>query len=338
MDTTALLFGDPAAGKSLFALDWATCIAVGLEWHGRATRQGLVIYIAGEGHSGIRRRLKALQQSKDITLTDAPLFVSNVGAELISPQSAAEVSDEIAAIAKEHGRPALIIIDTLHRNLGPGDESNSGDIAQFLVNVDTMIRSAYGCTVLVVHHAGHGDKTRARGSSSLRAAVDAEFRVTAAPGNTTELSCTKMKDAEPIPPIMFAIKPVELPWLDDDGEPVISVVLEPTGAAPEPKTGKKLTAPQRIALKALSEAIEQHGTTPPKDVLTNSTLGFGVNVVHVDQWRDMAYAMGISDGGQDARRKAFSRARLDLITFKKVETWVDYCWPARPVATATDKA
>jgi RecA-family ATPase len=28
-----LLFGEPASGKSLFALDWAFCMAAGIDWH-----------------------------------------------------------------------------------------------------------------------------------------------------------------------------------------------------------------------------------------------------------------------------------------------------------------
>lgn len=327
--STALLFGDPASGKSLFALAWAACIATGTPWNGRPTKSGVVIYVAGEGLGGIRRRLKALQVSTNIDITNAPLYVSSTGAELITPGSAAEVSDAVAAIAKEHGAPVLTIIDTLHRNMGPGDESNSGDIAQLLLNVDTSIRERFGCAVLIVHHAGHGDKTRARGSSSLRAAVDTEFKVTSAPGNTTEISCTKAKDAEAMEPLVFGIQQVDLPWLDEDGDPVTSVVLEPRGTVPLPKAGRKLSAPQRIALKALERATEEHGDIPPKEVIDATNIGLGTHVVHVDQWRNVAYALGISDGGQDAKRKAFSRARLDLISQGRVMWWDDYCWVSR---------
>lgn len=329
-NSLVLLFGDPGSAKSLMALHMASHISTGNECFGYQTTKGLVIYIAGEGYGGISRRLKAIEEASRISIARSPLYVSRSGAELITVESAIEVSEAVDAIAIEHGNPVLVVIDTLHRNLGPGDESSSGDIARVLVNVDALIRERYGCAVLIVHHAGHGDKTRARGSSSLRAAVDTEFRMALMPGGMTEFSCTKAKDAEPIKPMMFAIKQVDLPWLDEDGETVTSVVLESRGDAPAPKLGKKLTAPQRIALEALHKAIEQHGKPPPtKEVIDNSSIGLGTNVVHVDEWRDMAYAMGISDSGQDARRKAFSRARMDLIGYRKVDTWADYCWPSR---------
>ncbi|TXI80661.1 MAG: hypothetical protein E6Q39_02265, partial [Crocinitomicaceae bacterium] len=52
-DSMSLLFGDPAAGKSFVAIDLAACIATGKDWHGHKTKQGAVIYIAGEGMNGI---------------------------------------------------------------------------------------------------------------------------------------------------------------------------------------------------------------------------------------------------------------------------------------------
>jgi hypothetical protein len=58
-DSMSLLFGDPAAGKSFVAIDLAACIATGKDWHGHKTKQGAVIYIAGEGMNGISKRFKA---------------------------------------------------------------------------------------------------------------------------------------------------------------------------------------------------------------------------------------------------------------------------------------
>jgi hypothetical protein len=51
------MFGDPGAGKSFLALDVAACVATGKAFHGLEVKQGPVIYVAGEGYNGIRRRL-----------------------------------------------------------------------------------------------------------------------------------------------------------------------------------------------------------------------------------------------------------------------------------------
>jgi len=171
-----LLFGEPAAGKSLIAMDWAACIATGREWYDHSVTQGPVVYIAGEGHFGISRRFKAwaIHQNFETQLSGAPLFVSDTGASFTAKESLNEVIDAVDSISTQHGHPVLIVIDTLHRNFGPGDENSSKDIAAFIEAADTL-RTRYGATVLVVHHTGHGDKGRARGSSAIRAALDSEF-------------------------------------------------------------------------------------------------------------------------------------------------------------------
>ena len=171
-----MLFGEPAAGKSLIALDWAASIATGRPWCGQRVMRGPVVYIAGEGHFGISRRLKAwsLHHDCEADLSKAPLFVSEQGAAFTESESLERVRGAIEDVRTRGNSPLLIVVDTLHRNLGPGDENSSKDIAAFIQAVDSL-RHDYGATVLIVHHAGHGASDRARGSSALRAAVDAEF-------------------------------------------------------------------------------------------------------------------------------------------------------------------
>ncbi|WP_426765441.1 AAA family ATPase, partial [Pseudomonas aeruginosa] len=45
----SVLYGAPGAGKSFLALDLGYAVATGQPWMGRDTRQGPVIYAAGEG-------------------------------------------------------------------------------------------------------------------------------------------------------------------------------------------------------------------------------------------------------------------------------------------------
>src|SRR5262249_7475506 len=54
-----LLYGPPAAGKSLLALDWACSIATGEPWLGRPVRPGPVLYVAAEGSAGLGVRVAA---------------------------------------------------------------------------------------------------------------------------------------------------------------------------------------------------------------------------------------------------------------------------------------
>src|SRR4051812_37793236 len=48
-----VLYGPPGCGKSFAALDWALSVATGKAWHGREVRQGAVVYVAGEGTTGV---------------------------------------------------------------------------------------------------------------------------------------------------------------------------------------------------------------------------------------------------------------------------------------------
>jgi len=91
------------------------------------------------------------------------------------------------------------------------------------------IRNAYDCPLLAVHHTGHSQKDRARGSSALLGALDAEFMVDKwneeAPVKI-EVKFTKMKDAITPEPLNFMHREIELRGADL--EQTSSIVLEPS--------------------------------------------------------------------------------------------------------------
>ncbi len=130
-----LLFGEPASGKSLFALDWVFCIAADMSWHGYRTKQTDVVIIAGEGFAGMQRRLKALEGKYNMK-APASLFISQRPAQLLGNANAQLVVNSIKAICPN---PGLVIIDTLHRNMN-GDENSSKDIGTFISNLDMYMK------------------------------------------------------------------------------------------------------------------------------------------------------------------------------------------------------
>ena len=324
-EALALLFGDPAAGKSLVALDWAASVATGRAWNGCRVDRGPVVYLAGEGHHGIRRRLLAwgIHNGAAQELAAAPLFVSDNGAKLAEPEALDDVLAPIDEVAEEHGAPALIVIDTLHRNVGSGDENSAADMSRF-VDSCAALRLRYGAAVLVVHHSGHGDKGRARGSSALRGAVDVELMVEASAGGPRVLSCpAKMKDAPKPGALAFNVTPVVLPWTDDEGEPETSVILAPAGCVPVMSRQRNAPPGVRLAFDALVAALEEFGGPPPGG-WAGPTPPPPV-VVHVDSWRPHFYARHPGDS-QDSKRKAFQRARMDLVQGHAAGVWTDWYW------------
>lgn len=82
----------------------------------------------------------------------------------------------------------------------------------FIDHVDRHLRQAFGCAVLVVHHVGRGDKSRARGAMALTAGVDFEFRAQREPEGRVSLHCTKMKDAEEPAVSWWRVQEVPLDW------------------------------------------------------------------------------------------------------------------------------
>lgn len=282
--TTSLLFGESTAGKSFLMIDWACCIATGKPWKGRKTTAGPVFYIAGEGHNGFCRRLRAWEIVNRQTTADAPLYFSTRPAALMNPESAKEVIDAVQSLTTEYGKPALIVVDTLHRNFGGGDENSSSDFGLFMNHLDVM-RTTLDCAIVVVHHTGHGDQARSRGSSSIKASMDHEYRITVEPDKRRLLTCTKMKDGREPEPLYLDLRQVELDLLNANGQPDTSAVLiADANQEPAVKESKRGSG----ARDTLREAIHTCGSTQKEIV------------------RKKFYTM--YPGTPDARQKAFTRA------------------------------
>lgn len=246
-DALGMLFGPSGGGKSFVAVSLACSIATGTPWFGCKVKQGAVFYIAGEGHQGLARRFAAWSKSSEVAIArDTPLFKSNRAVQLLDATAAQAVRDEVSRLASSTGQaPALVIIDTLARNFGDGDENKQQDANRFIEAMDE-IRREFGCHVLVVHHSGH-EMDRARGSSALKAAMDQEFHVKGS-GGLMELLVTKMKDAELPANRRFKIAQLGLGLEDDCGLEITGAYLEIDGNPLEFKVGKRQNGSDITAL------------------------------------------------------------------------------------------
>lgn len=292
-ESLGLIFGDPGCGKSFVAVDLAMSVATGIPFHGREVKRGSVFFIAGEGHNGLTRRMAAWAKDRGVqSMQGVPLFKSNRAAQLLDAKSAAEVQQAVAGLASEHGDPALIVIDTLARNFGSGDENSTKDMSDFVAAVDGMKVQFPNCSILIVHHTGHTEKQRARGAIALKGALDCEYRLEMTKSGIT-MTNTKMKDAEPPSPLAFELKTVTL----DEG--VSSAVLELTDA---PVPAKKLTGIQKLAIDSFIDEARK----------VSSVQEDGRVMLHLEQWRPAFYANHTGDN-PDSKKKAFKRAREDLV-------------------------
>ena len=166
-------YGPSGTYKSFVEIDRGLCIATGVDYHGRKVKQGTVFYIAGEGQSGIYKRVLAWCIKHKLQIKDIPFFVGTYPAQLTVRESIQEIKREIERMSREFGEPALIIFDTLARNFGPGNENDTQDMNTAIHNLD-LFRD-YLCRSLVAH-TGHKNTDRAKGSISLDQAADTSFR------------------------------------------------------------------------------------------------------------------------------------------------------------------
>jgi hypothetical protein len=225
MDSLAVIYGPSGAGKTFVALDMALHIASGREYHGLDVNPGSVLYVAGEGQAGIRSRISAWSKHNAIDAADIALGVTSQPVPMLDAKAVEELTVQIGKTMPE-AQPNCIVIDTLNRNFGDGDENSTKDMTGFIEALDTL-RLMYQCCVIVVHHSGLNENARARGSSALRAALDTELRVNAPkdhPGFVT-VSCTKQKDAEAFAPQWFKNQSVEIGQVE--GEAITSLVPTP---------------------------------------------------------------------------------------------------------------
>lgn len=334
-----LLFGDPEAGKSLVAIDWAACLATGQPWNGHAHKPVSVIYLAGEGFSGIKRRLYAWAVARGCVeeLRAAPLVVSSAGAALTEPSQVSMVSAAIDEIAAEHGQPGLIVIDTLARNFGAADENSASDINAFVSAAD-FLRTRYQAAVLVVHHSGHATKSRSRGSSAIRGAVDAEFCLANDAGGIRTLTATKTKDAPPPAPMTFALRVVELPWRTEDGETETSVILTPDPRVMDAHRRRKAPPSVSLAYESLLACLDEAGEEAPDTWRPPAKAGPRPDLVApLDAWREEFIARHVGDS-DETKGRAFRRAREQLTTAGAVAVWRDLYWPRPDVAPWPDLA
>jgi hypothetical protein len=205
-DGLAVLYGEPAAGKSFLALDWGLSVATGAPWLGHEVRQGEVVYIYAEGARGLTRRADAWLQEHG--KAEAPSFWAvPVAVPIPDPSERSEFVNAVRAISK---RPRLIIIDTLARNFGEGNESLAQDMNGFVNGCDDLRAKFPDATVLAVHHPGKDQKKGARGSLALLGATEAMFSL-ARSGDGLTLKNEKQKDGEEAKPISLELARVNLP-------------------------------------------------------------------------------------------------------------------------------
>lgn len=218
------------AMKSFLAVDWGMCIASGLkDWFGFTVKRGTVLYLAGEGHRGIKKRMALWCQKRGVNPGDIGFYISKRGTDLTDADN---LADAIRAI--KFFNPDVVFIDTLNRFMS-GDENTAEGMGAFF-NACKELHEVNKCSIVVVHHSGHGIVGRVSGSgrgwSGQKGLLDSmiEIKTKEEDGqcvNPRTLVQSKAKDGECINAMELNL--VQYPvngWVDDEGFLETSCLIE----------------------------------------------------------------------------------------------------------------
>jgi hypothetical protein len=248
-----IMFGDLGTFKSFLALDWSLHIAAGRKWLDKfAVKEAAnVVYIHAEGR-GLGKRIRGWCLHHKVDVATLKFYAVEHLLDLSSDEA---LTNLIAAIDALAIKPAFIVVDTLSRNCGPLDEDKSKDMAPFINRLDRALRVRYGCTVLFVHHTGHGAKERTRGTYVLLANTDSNYRIERPDPEDMIIKITtgRLKDSESPEPIYAIAKVVDLGTQDAEGKWESTLVLLPTQSRPVEPRRQPSGRQQGALLKALED-------------------------------------------------------------------------------------
>lgn len=313
VESNALIFGPYASLKSFLALDMSLCIAYGQPWQGRDTKQGAILYVAGEGVRGLGRRIRAWQVHHGLEDVDAPFRLLAAGVSITDPEVVARlIQTGKEAIEAEGMTLAAVFIDTLARAMVGADENSAQDMGRAIKGTDEL-RVELGCTIVTIHHSGKDKERGTRGSSALPGAQDTMLVVER---NEDRLTVTieKQKDDEEGEPITLKAHKVAL----DGGLPVEGAPTSLVLVADDPdmsgnvRLSGRLSGDQHQALKILQDALAEAGQ-PDFPGVPN-----GLPSIPADWWRERFYDRAKPGADQAAKQKAFRRAADALIGARMV--------------------
>lgn len=167
-----MLYGPPQQGKSFVAVDLACRIASGMPWAGLDVERGRVAYLASEDYEGIRTRIEAWRLKQGVPIANFSLALAP------GPFDITNSADVQATVADLSGGPPikLLIIDTLSKSLGDGDDQSRADVYKVLAHAEAIAQQLQCCVLLVYHTARPQANARTRdlmprGASSWEAGL-----------------------------------------------------------------------------------------------------------------------------------------------------------------------
>lgn len=300
---TSMWYGQPGCGKSFLLTDAALSVARGTDWMGFKARKGLVVYQAGEGGLGLKKRLRAYRQEHGLGDQQLPFVLLPTTINLYMNE---EDTDKLIREIKQWQAYyditlELVVIDTFSAAAPGADENTAKDVGPVLARA-RRIAVETGAHVAIVHHTPKGGGSP-RGWGGFTGNVENVVEVNRTEETTSEFNGStttvrgvrefiirKQKDGEDGFGRKFVLKQLVL-GRDADDELVTSCIVSQVegfagqGAASTiqlPKGYVDLPNNSRSVMRALASAIQKKGRLPPSNVGAPA----GVMCVTVGDWQD----------------------------------------------------
>ena len=323
-----VLWGAPKSGKSFLALRLAYGLALGLGmWGRKAPRPLRVLYVAAEGAGGMGARLRALREALG---DDEGRFAIIAQPAQIGPPG--EDAETLREAVKAHAAD-LVIIDTLARTFGDGNEDAAQDMGGFVAECDA-IRHETGAAVVVVHHGAKAEDAKTpRGSGALMGAADLILQVKKGGEGAPSVAIVQAaKDDEDGAELPFRLEVVTV-GEREDGTPLetcLAVEAEPGRAG---GGGAKLPPAARKAVDCLQDMIAE-GRGEPLPSGTGWPDARGLMGVKVEAWRADCEGRGLSLADKpENKRRAIGDAMTKARLAGAVGVRDGIAWPVRRAGT-----
>jgi hypothetical protein len=306
----SLFVAKPGTAKSVLVGDIGCHVAAGLDW------------------PLTERRIAAWRKKHDVT--DIPFVVVGGKLDLTTGLiDATALASTIAELEAKSGHQCvLIILDTVTRTFGPGDQHQSRDMSKYIQSVDALNR-ATGAHIAAIHHSPWSDD-RGKGAIDLDGAVDVSFVVNvrgSGLGKKFTLACTGSNDGEERVITSFILESVAL-GTDADGNVTTAPVVVQTDTLANGFTVKGQAAKRKghaaSAFESLERAIETSESPPDGS-------SDGVVTVSRDEWRERFYADTKAkepDLTPGTLRQRFNRASGELLDTEKIVAVGERVWIA----------
>jgi len=287
LNEISMAFGDSGTGKSFDMFDMAMCIARGIKFNNHNVERGLVIYVAAEAGNGFAKRkiAYAIQHNLEpseplpfVLLTKRPNFFQD-------DADALALIEEITAICRSYDLPlVLIVVDTMSA-ITQGMDEISGKDQSIVRKRLLMLQEKFGASVCVVHHKPKNGSSP-RGHGSITADIETTIEFETVGDRRTDLGKTihratvrKQREGKTGITWEFTLPVIEV-GTNKWGNPETSCVAVPHAVnTARAAVGFHATDNEKLFLRALFDAVADHGQAPPAGLPASITKV--VDHVHV---------------------------------------------------------